>query len=273
MLTISVDPVAFSIGSHDVTWYGIMVGLGVIALLAIMFREAKRLGITRDLFSLFLWGIIGGYIGGRGGYVIHEWDYFIENPLEIIGFAGLDQSGMVIGIATAALIYMRVTRMRFSTLLTIGDAFAVGAPLGLAIGRVGCTLNGCCHGLPSPFQYFPLAVTYTTRDAMPSQYWGVPLYPTQIYHSVWNLIVFAIVWLLRGKFKPEGCLVFFYFCLHAAGDLGIRFLRVRELLLPGLDHAQVIDLIVLAVFLPWLIIRMRRFKQQALVTELANEAE
>ena len=81
------------------------------------------------------------------------------------------------------------------------------------------------------------------------------------------------MWRLRGKFKPEGCLAFFCFCLFAAGDFGVRFFRIGEPLLWGLYQAQVLDLAILAVFLPWLIIRMRRFKKQALVTELANEAE
>jgi phosphatidylglycerol:prolipoprotein diacylglycerol transferase len=179
---------------------------------------------------------------------------------------------MIIGIVVAALIYMRVTRMRFSTLLTIGDAVAFGTPLALAIGRIGCTINGCCSGQPSPFQFFPGAVIYTPRDTIPPEYWGVPLYPTQIYHLLWNLIVFAVVWRLRGKFKPEGGLLFFFFCLFAAGDFGIRFLRTDEPVLWGLRQAQILDLAIVAIFLPWLIIRIRRFQKQALVTELANEA-
>jgi phosphatidylglycerol:prolipoprotein diacylglycerol transferase len=172
--------------------------------------------------------------------------------------------------------------MRFSTLLGIGDALAVAMPLALGIGRLACTINGCCSGKLSPFQYFPGAVTYAPRppDILPqdwyhlsSQYLGVPIYPTQIYHLLWGLIVFAVVWRLRGKFKPEGCLAFFCFCLFAAGDFGIRFFRIGEPLLWGLYQAQVLDLAILAVFLPWLIIRMRRFKKQDLVTELVNEAE
>jgi phosphatidylglycerol:prolipoprotein diacylglycerol transferase len=250
-----------------------MVAIAVASLLVIMLREAKKLGITRDLYSLAFWSIIGGLIGGRLAYVIYDWEYFIANPREIVGFLGLAQNGMVIGIIVAALIYMRVTKMRFSTLLSVGDAFAVGAPLALAIGRIGCTLNGCCHGQPSPFRFFPLAITYTPRDTISPEYWRVPLYPTQIYHLLWNLIVFAIVWRLRGKFKPEGGLLFFCFCLVAAGDFGIRFLRTDEPVLWGLRQAQVLDLAILAVFLPWLIIRIRRFKKQALVTELANESE
>jgi phosphatidylglycerol:prolipoprotein diacylglycerol transferase len=282
MLTISINPVAFTIGPLTVRWYGIVVAVAVISMIVIIPREAKKLGITRDLYSLFLWCIIGGYIGGRLAYVIYDWAYFVANPREIIGFAGLAQNGMVIGVFVAALIYMRVTRMRFSTLLSIGDAMAVAMPLALGIGRIACTINGCCSGKLSPFHYFPGAVIYAPPPPgtplqdwyyLSSQYFGVPIYPTQIYHLLWGLIVFAVVWRLRGKFKPEGCLAFFCFCLFAAGDFGIRFFRIGEPLLWGLYQAQVLDLAILVVFLPWLIIRMRRFKKQALVTELANEAE
>jgi phosphatidylglycerol:prolipoprotein diacylglycerol transferase len=250
-----------------------MIAVAVASLLVITLREAKRLGITRDIYSISFWSIIGGLIGGRLAYVIYDWPHFVANPLDIFGFQGLAQNGMIIGIVVAALIYMRATRMRFSMLLSIGDAVAFGTPLALAIGRIGCTINGCCSGQPSPFQFFPGAVIYTPRDTIPPEYWGVPLYPTQIYHLLWNLIVFAVVWRLRGKFKPEGGLLFFFFCLFAAGDFGIRFLRTDEPVLWGLRQAQVLDLAILAIFLPWLIIRIRRFQKQALVTELVNQAE
>lgn len=271
MLTISIDPVAFNIGSLEVRWYGIMIALGVASLLIIMPREAKRLGIPRDIYSIFLWGVVGGLVGGRLAYVVYYRDHFMANPREIIGFQGLAQNGMVIGIIVAALIYMWVTRMRFSTLLSMGDALAVGAPLALAIARVGCTLNGCCTGQVSPFHFFPLAVIYTHPNSLAPL--NTPVYPTQIYHLLWGLIVFAIVWRLRGRFKPEGSLFFFFLCIFAVGDFGIRFLRTDVPVLGGLRQAQVLDIAILAVFLPWLIIKMRRFHRQAFVAELVDEAK
>jgi phosphatidylglycerol:prolipoprotein diacylglycerol transferase len=271
MFTISVDPVAFDIGSLEVRWYGIMMAIAVVSLLIVMLREAKRRGITNDIYSIFLTGIAGGLVGGRLAYIIYYWDHFIANPREIIGFQGLAQNGMIIGIVGAALIYMGVRRMRFSTLLSLGDVLAVGAPLGLAIARIGCTLNGCCSGQPSPFNFFPLAVIYTPRDAMDPQYWNTPLYFTEFYHLLWGLIVFGIVWQLRSRLKPEGSLFFFFLCLFAAGDFGIRFLRPEGSWVGGLQQAQVLDLGILAVFLPWLIIKLRRFHQQALVAEPASE--
>jgi phosphatidylglycerol:prolipoprotein diacylglycerol transferase len=273
MLTISIDPVAFTIGSLTVRWYGIMVALAVVAALAITLREAKRLGLSQDIYALFLWGIIGGFIGGRLAHVIDYWDYYMANPQELIGFAGLALYGTIIGVIVAVWIYMRVRRVPFSSLAGVGDAVAVGVPVAQAIGRVGCTINGCCYGKPSPFHFFPGAVIYTPRDTIPSEYWGVPLYPTQIYFLLWNLIVFAIVWRFRDKLKPQGSLFFLYLCLYAAGDFGLRFLRVNEPFLLGLHQGQVISLAILVVAVPWLIIRIRRFQKQALRTELPNEAE
>jgi hypothetical protein len=81
------------------------------------------------------------------------------------------------------------------------------------------------------------------------------------------------VWRFRGKFKPEGGLFFFFLCIFAVGDFGLRFLRAEEPWLWDLRLAQVADLAILAVFLPWLIIKIRQFKKPALVTEPANEAE
>jgi len=274
MLTISVDPVAFTIGSLEIRWYGIMAAIAVASLLVIMLREAKRLGISRDIYGIFLWGVIGGVIGGRAAYVIYYWDHFMANPREIIGFAGLAQMGMIIGIIVAALIYMGVKRMRFATLLSIGDAFIAAALLALAIGRIGCTLNGCCYGQLSQFDFFPLAVIYTPRNTIPPEYWGTPLYPTQLYHVFWNLIVFGIIWLFRGKFKPAGTLLFFGLSIYAIGDLGLRFLRGSRgiTLFWGLDIPQVVDFAILVIFLSWLIIKLRQFNKQSLVIAPASEA-
>ncbi len=272
MLTISIDPVAFTIGSITVRWYGIMVALAVILMLVVVPREAKRLGITRDLYSLFIWCIIGGFVGSRLAFVIGNWDHFVSDPRAILGFGGQAQNGMIIGVIAAALIYMAATKLRFSGLLTIGNAAAIAVPLALAMGRLGCTLNGCCFGKLSPFESFPGAVIYAPHPPdtlirdwyhLPAQYMGVPLYPTQIYHVLWNLISFAIVWRFREKFKPPGSLFFFYLCLYAAGDFGLRFLRVGELVFLGLQQAQVLSLAILVVFLPWLIIRMRSFQPSA----------
>jgi phosphatidylglycerol:prolipoprotein diacylglycerol transferase len=269
MFTINIDPYVFTIGHLTVRWYGIMVSIGVLVLLVMMLRETRRLGIQHDIYSIFLWGIVGGIVGARLAFVIYDWEHFVANPRDIIGLEGLAQNGMFIGVIVAALIYMGVTRMRFSALLSLGDAVAVGTPLALAIARVGCTLEGHVYGISAPD--LPWAVVYTHPNSFAPL--NTPLHPTAIYHLLWNLIVFAVVWRLRGKLKPEGSLMFLFICIFAAGDFVIRFFRTDEPVLWGLRQAQVLDIGALAIHLPWLIIRMRRFKKQALLTEPVNEIE
>ena len=282
MLIIGIDPVAFSIGPLTVRWYGIMVALAVIALLVITFREMRRLGLSGDiLYGLFPCGIVGAVIGARLLHVVDYWGYYVSHPGEIVGFAGLSLYGAITGAIVAALLYMRVTKVSFSSLPVLGDAAAVGAPVAQAIGRVGCIMNGCCFGKPSPFHSFPGAVIYIARDAIP-RYWDglplyqdgmtVPLYPAQFYFLFWNLVVFAVVWRLRDRLKPPGSLVLLYLCLYAAGDFGLRFFRLNEPFLFGLQQAQVISLIILVVALPLLVMRMRRFRQRAPVAASAGES-
>jgi phosphatidylglycerol:prolipoprotein diacylglycerol transferase len=268
LLVISIDPVAFSIGALQVRWYGIMVVAAVVTLLAITFRETKQHAVPESTtYNLLFWGVIGGIIGGKLGYLIQPWLLYGVNPSEIISPYGWALHGAIIGGILGGVIYWRIKASQISleNLPSMGDAIATGAPLAQAIGRIGCTINGCCYGKPSPFLSFPWAVIYTPRATIPSQYWNVPLYPTQIYFLLWNLIVFAVIWRLRGRLKPQGSLVFLYLCLYSVGDFGLRFLRADPPLLLGLREGQIFSLAVLLVSLPILIIKIRRFQQKATV--------
>ncbi|MFC2050447.1 prolipoprotein diacylglyceryl transferase [Chloroflexota bacterium] len=259
MITIGIDPVAFSIGAFDVRWYGIMVVLAVVAVIAISLREAKRVGLAEEhVYGFSLWAIIGGIIVSRLLHVIDKWNYYVANPGQIIGFEGLTVYGAVVGALLAVLIYCWVKKLSFWLL---GDVVAPGAILGQAIGRIGCILNGCCYGLPTSL---PWGVVYTN----PGSYCpiGEPFQPTQMYHLIWNLIGFGILWSLRRRLKPQGSLFLLYLALYAAGDLSIRFVRVGEPFLFGLQQAQLIGIIILVVTVPWLIVRMLRARKQAVIT-------
>jgi len=263
MIAININPVAFSIGAFEVRWYGIMVVLAVVAIIAIALREAKRVGLAEDhIYSVGLWGIIGGIIVSRLLHVIDKWNYYMANPAQIIGFEGLTVYGAVLGALLAVLIYCRVKKISFWLL---GDVIAPGAILGQAIGRIGCLMNGCCYGLPTSL---PWGVVYTN----PGSYCPLDesFQPTQIYHFVWNLIGFGILWSLRSRLKPQGSLFLLYLALYAAGDLSIRFVRVGEPFRSGMffnmQQAQLIGIIILLVTVPWLIFRMWRARAQAPVT-------
>jgi phosphatidylglycerol:prolipoprotein diacylglycerol transferase len=268
MITININPVAFSIGTFEVRWYGIMVVLAVVAVIAISLREAKRVGLPEEhIYSVGLWGIIGGIIVSRLFHVIDKWSYYMAHPAQIFGFEGLTVYGAVVGAMLAVLIYCWVKKVSFWLL---GDVIAPGAIVGQAIGRIGCLLNGCCYGLPTSL---PWGVVYTN----PGSYCplGESFQPTQIYHLIWNLIGFSILWSLRRRLKPQGSLFLLYLALYAAGDLSIRFVRVGEPFRSGLffnlQEAQIIGILVLLITVPWLIVRMLRSRKQAVISESSRK--
>lgn len=263
-IEIGISPVAFGFGPFEVRWYGIMVVLAVVAIIIISLLEAKRVGISEEhIYSVALWAVIGGVVVSRLVHVIDRWDYYAAHPEQITRFEGLTVYGAVIGALLAVLIYAWIKKLSFWQL---GDVAAPGAILGQAIGRIGCILNGCCYGLPTSV---PWAVIYTDpRSYAPLV---MPIHPTQIYHLLWNLIAFAIIWGLRRRLKPQGALFLSYLALYAVGDLGIRSVRAGEPFLFGIQQAQLIGIVILVVTVPWLIIRMWRARSATLVSESLSE--
>jgi phosphatidylglycerol:prolipoprotein diacylglycerol transferase len=229
----------------------------VVAVIALAILEARRVGLSEDhVYNVALWGIIGGILVSRLLHVIDKWDYYMANPRQIIGFEGLTVYGAVLGALVAVLIYCRVKKISF---WQMGDIIAPGAIVGQAIGRVGCLLNGCCYGLPTSL---PWGVVYTNPASFCPL--GESFQPTQVYHILWDLIGFGILWSVRRRLEPKGSLFLLYLAIYAAGDLSIRFVRVGEPFRSGLffnlQQAQLIGILVLLVTVPWLIIRMWRYR-------------
>lgn len=137
----------------------------------------------------------------------------------------------------------------------MADLVAPGVILAQAIGRVGCTINGCCYGIPTAL---PWGVVYTNPDSFAPL--GVAIHPTQVYELIFCLIVFVVLIKLRGRFKPDGSLFFIYLSLYSLWRIGIDFLRAGTPFLFGLHQAQVIGIIVLAITIPLLAYRTRWVK-------------
>jgi len=264
MFHIDINPVAFSIGMIEVRWYGVMVVLAIISIIAISIIEARRQGVREDyIYGVAVWAIIGGVLGSRIIHVIDKWDYYIQNPMQIFNFEGLGVYGAVIGIVVAIVVYSLVKKL---SIWQLGDIISPGALVGMAIGRVGCLINGCCYGIPAAP---PWAVIYSHAACYAPQ--GVPLHFTQLYHIIWNLAGFGVLWALRGRLKPQGSLMLLYLAIYAAGDLIIRFVREGDVFLFGMQQAQLVGIIILVITVPWFIFRIWRYRNKVLVSEASGD--
>ncbi len=254
MIAININPVAFTIGPIEVRWYGIFIALAVLTVVWWVLREVRKgAHLTYDtVFTAALVAIPSGIIFSRLLHVIDWWDYYSQNPGQIIGGSGLTAYGAILGAALGVWVYSKVSKVRFSY---FADVVAPGVILAQAVGRVGCTINGCCYGTTTSL---PWSIVYTHPNSLAPL--GVAVHPTTVYEIIWNLLVFGLLFKLRGRLKPEGSLFLVYLSLYSLWRLSTDFLRDGTPFLFGLHEAQVIALIVLLITVPLLAYRTRWVK-------------
>src|SRR3989304_4486638 len=109
MITISIDPVIFSIGHIMIRWYSLVVTLAIIIGVSIAWREAKRKGLAEKHFTdALIWVIAAGLIGARLFHVIDHWTHeYAANPIRALYIweGGLAIWGAVIGGGIAVAVF------------------------------------------------------------------------------------------------------------------------------------------------------------------------
>jgi len=255
MIEIGIDPVAFL----NIRWYGIVVALAIIWIILWLVWQVRR-GANLSYETILTAAVVGipsGIVLARLLHVIDLWEYYSQNPGQIIGGGGLTAYGAVLGAALGIWIYSKFSKLQFGYFADLVAPSVIVAQA--VIGRIGCTINGCCYGIEAP-TWLPWSVVYTHHNSYAPL--GIPLHPTQPYELIFGLIVFGILFKLRGRFKPDGSLFFIYLSLYAVWRLGIDFLRVGTPFLFGLHQAQVISIIVLAICVSLLALRTRWVKTE-----------
>lgn len=272
VINIGMNPVAFL----SVRWYGIMVALGVAVVVAWSVWQSRKKGakFTGDeALTAALVGIPSGVIISKLMHVIDNIviakfhpeiggiiDY-TQFPLQIFSGGGLTIEGAVLGAALGIWIYSRFTKFKYGAFV---DAIAPGIILAQAVGRIGCTINGCCYGLPTDL---PWAVAYINpASEVARNMLGVGVHPTQVYEIMYDLIVFGILMGLRNKFKPDGSLFLIFLSLYAGWRIGIDFIRDGNPFLFGLHQAQVVGILILLITIPLMIMRTRLASKEKAVT-------
>ncbi len=257
MINIDINPVV-TVGPISIRWYGIMVTLAIIVLVLWMLKEARRgANFSYDtVLTAALVGIPSGVVVSRLLHVIDRWDYYFQNPGDIIGAGGLTIYGAILGAALGIWIYSKLRNIQFGYL---ADRATFGLILAQAIGRIGCFINGCCYGVETSL---PWGIVYRHPESYgPKEM--IAVHPTQVYEIIYLLIVFAVLFSLRWRFKPDGSLFLIYLSLYSLWRLGIDFLREGTPFLFGLHQAQIIGLIVLAIAVPLLAYRTRWVRREA----------
>lgn len=257
MVTISIDPILFSIAHLQIRWYGLIISIAAICGVYIAAREVKRKGFNPDQFDdAGVWILISGLVGARLLHVIDHWnDIYSANPLQalFIWEGGLAIWGGILGGLIAAYIIARMRHWRFPKFL---DAIVPGVVLAQAIGRAACIITGDAVGKPTSG---PFGLAYTNPNAMVPKL-GVFYTPIPVYEILMNLGIFTLIWNLHKKNLPEGALTLIYLVLYSIGRLVIGFTSSYKVISMGLTQSQIISVLVLIVSLPLIVIVLKQNK-------------
>ncbi|MGD9126426.1 MAG: prolipoprotein diacylglyceryl transferase [Planctomycetia bacterium] len=146
--------------------YGVMLLIAVVLATLLSIWRGLKIGMSVDqVISLVFWMFVPGIIGARLFFVIEYWHDFQRETFgatlaEVMKFTegGLVVYGSVLGGLLGIVIFTLRNRIRF---LTIADMLTPSLMLGIAIGRIGCLLNGCCFGGPCDHAW---AVTFPEKS-------------------------------------------------------------------------------------------------------------
>ena len=215
-----IDPVAFTVFGWSVHWYGILWAAGFALFYFAALRHGGRIlnrqDVAADVDALLFFGGIGALAGGRLGYAFfYAPDLFADDPLEVIRIwkGGMSFHGGAIGVAAG--IFLAARRRRLA-LLRMADLAALGAPLGIACGRIGNFINGELWGRPSDL---PWAMVFARADDQPR-------HPSQVYEFLFEgVLLYLLLRLLLARSPRPGVLTAGFLAAGALARFAVEFLR------------------------------------------------
>lgn len=256
----SPGAIAIQIGPIAIRWYGLLIASAVLIGTLLAQREARRRGEDPEqLVNVAVVAVIAALVGARLYYVLFNWNYYGANPWKIVAIweGGLAIHGGLLGGILIGGIW--AWRRHLPTLVYL-DIVAPCIVLGQAIGRWGNFFNQEAFGTPTDLPW-KLYIDPGHRPPHLAEYQY--FHPTFLYESMWDLGVFALLFLLlRKRLEPyPGALFLSYLGLYSFGRFFIEGLRIDSLMLGPFRVAQVVSVFLILCCLGglwWVLSRARR---------------
>ena len=250
-----MNPVALQLGPISIRWYAICIVSGLILAVYLSMKEAPRKKINPDdIIDFILIAFPLAIVGARLYYVIFEWGYYSQHLGEIFA---IWNGGIAIygGLLTGALILYLFSRRRLIEPIDFLDIAAPSVMIAQSIGRWGNFFNQEAYGTAvKSLNYLPSFI----RDQMYID--GSYRQPTFLYESIWNLLGFLLILILRRKpqFLRQGEITAFYLIWYGFGRMIIEGMRTDSLMFAGLRVSQWLSMILILVGFAIIIYQRRK---------------
>ena len=248
-----------SIFGFDIAYYGMIIGIGILAGVLMAVKEAKRTKQNPETYyDLALYAVIFSIIGARLYYVAFSWDLYKDGLLSILNLreGGLAIYGGVIAAMITVFVFSRRRKISFGLLV---DTAGLGLILGQIIGRWGNFFNREAFGEYTNNLFamqFPIDavrasdITEKMREHIEviNGIEFIQVHPTFLYESVWNIGVLIILLLWRKHKKFNGEIFLMYLFGYGVGRFWIEGLRTDQLqFFNGVAVSQVLAAVLVVV--------------------------
>jgi phosphatidylglycerol:prolipoprotein diacylglycerol transferase len=233
--------------------YGVMIFVACMAALETAVWRARREKIDPNVvYELATWLFLGGVIGARGLYVLFHPET-IHHLGDIIRSwqGGNVFYGCILGGLTGSLIYWYRHPFPF---WSMADAVAPAVAVGIAFGRIGCFLNGCCYGAVCDVPWavrFPLDTLPWIRQVDSglislTATTSLPVHPSQLYASIAGFIILGLLLAYTPYRRCKGEVIALLMILYSLTRWPVEALRGDErAIFAGMTLSQNISVVVL----------------------------
>ncbi|SHH54496.1 phosphatidylglycerol:prolipoprotein diacylglycerol transferase [Butyrivibrio fibrisolvens DSM 3071] len=235
-------PKSFTVFGFTVAMYGLIIGIGVLCGVSLAAHVAKMTKQNPDWYwDLAIYLLIFSIMGARLYYVIFAWDYYKDDPIQILNIrnGGLAiYGGVIVGFITLA-VYVKVKHKSYRLM---ADTGVFGVIMGQIIGRWGNFTNREAFGdyTDSLFAMrIPEAmvrsgeITAKMQAHMSDATNFIQVHPTFLYESLWNVMILTLMLLYVKHKKFHGEVALLYLGGYGFGRALVESLRTDQLHLPG----------------------------------------
>lgn len=248
-LELKINRVAFEIFGISIYWYGVIIAFGFLLAVLLAMKDSKKFGLEPDnIIDLVLFATPVAIVAARLFYVIFSWESFRDNLLEIFNTrkGGLAIYGGVLGAVVVGYIFARAKKIEPLKLFDFAAPYLV---LAQGIGRWGNFVNQEAFGTNTTLPWGMTSESvrsYLMRNMEQLRSMGmnvdpnIPVHPTFLYESLWDIGVFLILIWFRKRKKLEGEVFFLYMILYGVGRFWIEGLRTDSLMLGNFRISQLL---------------------------------
>lgn len=225
-----------SVGPFTFYSFGLMVALAIVVAGVFLAIDLRQRGYDPSwaIEVAFAAGL-GGFIGARIYYLVENWG---EPGMGLFSTTGIVWYGGVAGGFIGVILWSVWRRIPLGI-----TANMVAAPLalGYAIGRIGCQLAG--DGDYGDLTSLPWGMAYPEGTVPTTDI----VHPTPVYETLASLVIFWILWRMRGRLPAPWALFGLYLLLAGLERFLVEFVRATPIVAGGLTTAQIISLAIMAI--------------------------